>query len=119
MTHSYPTRRSTELAGSGVAVYKIDAEARARRYSSQIDSVAPPGQAAGSISVGSSAPPDVSVDGFTMTGGASNSNLGANGALTIRTPGKMRVTGNVELTGLTDANEIGRESGRERGGQDV
>ena len=39
-----------------------------------------------------------------MTGGAAGSNLGANGALTIRTPGKMRVIGNVRLTGLSDAN---------------
>src|SRR3546814_6561646 len=46
-----------------------------------------------------------------MTGGASNSNLGANGALTIRTPGKIRVVGNVELTGLTDANALNLVAG--------
>src|SRR3546814_3188202 len=85
-------------AGTSVAGFHIDAEELTRLYASQIDIVAPPVQAAGSNSVGSAAPPDVIVDGFTMTGGASNSNLGANGALTIRTPGKMRVVGNVELT---------------------
>ncbi len=41
-----------------------------------------------------------------MTGGAAGSNLGANGALTIRTPGKMRVIGNVQLTGLSDTNAL-------------
>src|SRR3546814_8738214 len=66
---------------------------------------------AGGGSVGSAAPPDVIVDGFTMTGGAAGSNLGANGALTIRTPGKMRVVGNVELTGLTDANALNLVAG--------
>src|SRR3546814_6135363 len=46
-----------------------------------------------------------------MTGGAAGSNLGANGSLTIRTPGKMRVVGNVELTGLTDANALNLVAG--------
>src|SRR3546814_8412080 len=97
--------------GTSVAGYHIDAEELTRLYASQIDIVAPAVQAAGSNSVGSAAPSDVIVDGFTMTGGASNSNLGANGALTIRTPGKMRVIGNVELTGLTDANTLNLVAG--------
>jgi hypothetical protein len=41
-----------------------------------------------------------------MTGGGAGSNLGPNGSLTIRTPGKMRVIGNVQLTGLTDTNAL-------------
>src|SRR3546814_1341805 len=45
----------------------------------------------GGGSVGSAAPPDVIVDGFTMTGGAAGSNLGANGALTIRRSEERRV----------------------------
>ena len=92
--------------GTSVAGYHIDADELTRLYASQIDIVAPAVQTVGSSSVGSAAPPDVIVDSFTMTGGAAGSNLGANGALTIRTPGKMRVTGNVELTGLTDANTL-------------
>lgn len=92
--------------GGSVAGYHIDADELTRLYGSQIDIFAPEVQAAGGTSVGSAAPPDVVVGDFTMTGGAAGSNLGANGALTIRTPGKMRVTGNVELTGLTDANAL-------------
>src|SRR3546814_12652884 len=53
--------------------------------------------------VGGATPPDVVVDSFTMTGGAAGSNLGVDGSLTIRTPGKMRVLGDVRLTG-----QIGR-----------
>lgn len=91
--------------------YHIDADELTRLYGTQIEIFAPEVQAAGSVSVGSATPPDVVVDTFTMTGGASNSNLGANGALTIRTPGKMRVIGNVQLTGLTDANALGLVAG--------
>ena len=97
--------------GGSVAGYHIDADELTRLYGSQIDIFAPAVQAVGSSAVGSAAPPDIVVDGFTMTGGASGSNLGANGALTIRTPGKMRVVGNVELTGLTDANALNLVAG--------
>ena len=94
-------------AGSnGPNGYHIDADELTRLYGTQIEIFAPEVQAVGGGSVGSAEPPDVIVDTFTMTGGASNSNLGANGALTIRTPGKMRVIGNVQLTGLTDANML-------------
>ena len=86
--------------------YHIDADELTRLYGTQIEIFAPEVQSAGPVSVGSATPPDVVVDTFTMTGGASNANLGANGALTIRTPGKMRVIGNVQLTGLTDANAL-------------
>jgi hypothetical protein len=98
-------------SGTSVAGYHIDADELARLYGSQIEILAPAVQAAGSNSVGSAAPPDVIVDSFTMAGGAAGSNLGANGALTIRTPGKMRVVGNVELTGLTDANTLNLVAG--------
>ncbi|MHA4838371.1 hypothetical protein [Sphingopyxis sp. MSC1_008] len=91
--------------------YHIDADELTRLYGTQIDIFAPEVQSAGPLSVGSAAPPDVIVDTFTMTGGASNTNLGANGALTIRTPGKMRVIGNVQLTGLTDTNALNLVAG--------
>jgi hypothetical protein len=97
--------------GTSVAGYHIDADELARLYGSQIDIVAPAVQAGGGSSLGPTAPPDAIVDGFAMTGGASGSNLGANGALTIRTPGRMRVVGNVELTGLTDANALNLAAG--------
>ncbi|HJS11819.1 hypothetical protein [Sphingopyxis sp.] len=97
----------TFVGGTGSpGSYHISADEMTRLYGTRIEIVAPEVQAAGGSSVGSAAPPDVIVDGFTMTGGASNSNLGANGALRIRTPGKMRVIGNVQLTGLTDANML-------------
>ncbi len=100
------------IAGpNGPNGYHIDADELTRVYGTQIDIFAPEVQAASSISVGSAAQPDVVVDTFTMTGGASNSNLGANGALTIRTPGKMRVIGNVQLTGLSDANALNLVAG--------
>ncbi|MEI4505432.1 hypothetical protein WBQ88_08205 [Sphingopyxis sp. CCNWLW253] len=91
--------------------YHIDADELTRLYGTQIEIFAPEVQSAGPVSVGSATPPDVVVDTFTMTGGASNANLGANGALTIRTPGKMRVIGNVQLTGLTDANALNLVAG--------
>ncbi|MBO9694822.1 MAG: hypothetical protein J7499_01360 [Sphingopyxis sp.] len=97
----------TFVGGTGTRNgYHIDAGELTRVYGTQIEIFAPEVQAAGSTSVGSAAPPDVVVDSFTMTGGAPGSNLGANGALTIRTPGKMRVIGNVQLTGLTDVNAL-------------
>lgn len=97
----------TFVGGTGTRNgYHIDADELTRVYGTQIEIFAPEVQAAGNTSVGSAAPPDVVVDSFTMTGGAAGSNLGANGALTIRTPGKMRVIGDVRLTGLTDANAL-------------
>ncbi|MGN7932464.1 beta strand repeat-containing protein [Sphingopyxis sp. 22461] len=100
------------IAGpNGPNGYHIDADELTRLYGTQIEIFAPEVQSAGPVSVGSATPPDVVVDTFTMTGGASNANLGANGALTIRTPGKMRVIGNVQLTGLTDANALNLAAG--------
>lgn len=97
----------TFIGGTGTrSGYHLDAGELTRLYGTQIAIVGPEVQAAGGGSVGSAAPPDVIVDSFTMTGGGSGSNLGANGALTISTPGKMRVIGNVALTGLTDANTL-------------
>jgi hypothetical protein len=102
----------TFVGGTGSpGSYHLSADELTRLYGAQIEIFAPEVQTAGSTSVGSAAPPDVVVDTFTMTGGASNSNLGANGALTIRTPGKMRVIGNVQLTGLTDTNALNLAAG--------
>lgn len=92
--------------GSSVSGYHLDAGELSRLFGTQIEVFAPEVASVGGTSVGSSAPPDVIVDSFTLAGGTPGSNLGANGALTIRTPGKMRVIGNVELTGLIDANAL-------------
>ncbi|WP_374525609.1 beta strand repeat-containing protein, partial [Sphingopyxis sp.] len=87
--------------------YHIDADELTRLFGTDIGVFAPAVNAVGPLSVGSPTPPDVIVDSFTMTGGAQGSNLGAGGSLTIRTPGKMRVVGNVQLTGLSDDNALG------------
>ncbi|MCM3419235.1 beta strand repeat-containing protein [Sphingopyxis alaskensis] len=92
--------------GGSVSGYRIDADELTRLFGAQIEVFAPEVASVGGSSVGSAAPPDVIIDSFTLAGGAPGSNLGANGALTIRTPGKMRVIGNVELSGLTDANAL-------------
>ncbi|WP_448140269.1 hypothetical protein [Sphingopyxis fribergensis] len=97
----------TFVGGTGTRDgYHIDADELTRVFGTEIEIFAPQVQVFGGLSVGSATPPDVIVDSFTMTGGAAGSNLGASGLLTIRTPGKMRVTGNVQLTGLTDANRL-------------
>ncbi|WP_428630579.1 hypothetical protein [Sphingopyxis sp.] len=86
--------------------YHIDAAELTRAFGSDIEIFAPEVDAVGGGSVGTTAPPDVIVDTFTLAGGAAGSNLGANGSLTITTPGKMRVLGNVLLTGLSDTNAL-------------
>lgn len=112
--------RQTFVGGTGTRNgYHIDADEMTRLFGTDIMVFAIPvnngsglvASAPGSLpvpiaSVGSSAQPDVIVDSFTMTGGTTGSNLGPNGSLTISTPGKMRVIGNVQLTGLTDSNAL-------------
>lgn len=97
----------TFVGGTGTpSGYHIDANELTRLFGTQIEVFAPEVAAASGGSVGSAAPPDMVVDGFTLTGGAAGSNLGANGALTLRTAGKMRVIGSVQLTGLSDTNAL-------------
>ncbi len=104
--------QQTFVGGTGTRNgYHIDADELTRLFGTDIEIFAPEVDLVSGGSVGSSAPPDVIVDSFTMTGGGPNaqgvpSNLGANGSLTIRTPGKMRVIGNVQLTGLSDGNSL-------------
>lgn len=101
------SEQQTFVGGSGTKNgYHVDADELTRLFGTDIVIFAPEVNAVSIDSVGSAAPPDVIVDGFTMTGGASGSNLGANGSLTIRTPGKMRVVGNVQLTGLSNDNAL-------------
>ncbi len=97
----------TFVGGTGTrAGFHIDASELTRLFGTSIEIFAPDVQAVRDTSVGSTTPPDIIVDSFTLAGGAAGSNLGANGALTIRTPGKMRVIGNVQLTGLSDTNAL-------------
>ncbi|WP_428682992.1 hypothetical protein [Sphingopyxis sp.] len=86
--------------------YHVDTAELTRLFGRDIEIFAPEVDTVGQDSIGSAAPPDVIVDTFTMTGGTSGSNLGTNGSLTITTPGKMRVIGNVQLTGLSNDNAL-------------
>lgn len=97
----------TFVGGTGTRNgFHLDANELTRLFGTNIEIFAPDVQVVSGGSVGSTTPPDLIVDSFTLAGGAAGSNLGANGALTIRTPGKMRVIGNVQLTGLSDANAL-------------
>ncbi|MCW0198942.1 hypothetical protein [Sphingopyxis sp.] len=99
--------QQTFVGGTGTKNgYHIDADELTRVFGHDIQIFAPEVSTVGDFSVGGAAPPDVVVDGFTVTGGASGSNIGVDGSLTIRTPGKMRVLGDVQLTGLSDANAL-------------
>ena len=73
--------------------YHADATEMTRLFATNITVNAPNGAAA----------TDLIVDSFTLAG---NSNLGAAGSLTLQTPGRARVIGAVELTGLTSANRL-------------
>lgn len=114
-------RVQTFIGGTGTRNgYHIDAAEMARTFGSEIRIVAgevgvsneafiaaAPGSGIGTIaSINSNRQPDVIIDDFTMTAGSATSNLGANGSLTIETPGKARVIGDVSLTGMTDANRF-------------
>ena len=97
----------TFVGGTGTrSGFHLDANELTRLFGTDIEIFAPDVQVVSGGSVGSTTPPDLIVDSFTLAGGAAGSNLGANGALTIRTPGKMRVIGNVQLTGLSDTNAL-------------
>jgi len=112
-------RAQTFIGGTGTrSGYHLDAAEMTRLYGTDIGIFAPQvdnnnggfvAAAPGGLpigSVGSSAQPDVIIDDFTMTAGGSGSNLGANGTLTIETPGKARVIGDVLFNGMTDANGL-------------
>lgn len=102
----------TFVGGTGTrSGFHLDANELTRLFGTDIEIFAPEVQAVRDTSVGSTAPPDIIIDSFTLAGGAAGSNLGANGALTIRTPGKMRVIGNVQLTGLSDTNALNLTAG--------
>ncbi|MGB7411183.1 MAG: hypothetical protein WA910_08570 [Sphingopyxis granuli] len=93
--------RQSFVGGTGtVAGYHIDADEMTRLHAAAIEIIAP-------IVAGGGAEPDLVIDGFTMTGGASsNANLGTDGSLTLRTPGRARVIGAVALTDLADTNSL-------------
>ena len=112
---------TTYIGGAGTRTgYHLDATEMTQIFGNAITILAPdvpnnnggfvalaPGALAVPIaSVGSTTPPTVIIDDFTITAGSPTSNLGANGSLTIATQGKARVIGDAALTGMTDANSF-------------
>lgn len=96
--------RQTFIGGTGTrGGYHIDADEMARLYGSDIRIAGPTAVPSAS---GAPVDADVIIDSFTMTGGNSASNFGDNGSLTIETPGRARVIGNVQLTGLADVSAL-------------
>lgn len=111
--------RQTFIGGTGTrSGYHLDADEMTRLFATNIQLFAPSvgingggfvAAAPGGLpigSVGSSAQPDLIIDAFTLAAGTATSNLGANGSLTLATPGKARVTGDVRLTGMSDTNAL-------------
>lgn len=96
--------RQTFIGGTGTrSGYHIDAGEMALLFGSDIrisGPVVPPSSSGVPVDA------DVIIDSFTMTGGNSSSNLGSNGSLTIETPGRARVIGNVQLSDLSDASSL-------------
>ncbi|ALH79481.1 hypothetical protein [Sphingopyxis macrogoltabida] len=99
-------RVQTFIGGTGTQNgYHIDADELTRVYGAEIRIFAPAVDRSGGRFIGT-VPPDVVIDDFTMTAGSATSNLGANGSLTIATPGTARVVGDVALTGMGDNNAL-------------
>ncbi|KTE72173.1 hypothetical protein ATE72_22330, partial [Sphingopyxis sp. HXXIV] len=109
----------TYIGGTGTRTgYHIDQTEMTRLFGNDITILAPDlgGNNGGFVaaapggpaiaSVGSSTPPTVIIDDFTLTAGGPTSNLGANGSLTIATQGKARVIGDAAITGMSDANSF-------------
>jgi hypothetical protein len=60
-------------------------------------------QAAVPTSIGSSRPPDVIIDDFTINAAQQ---FGTNGTFEVETPGKLRVLGDVRFTGTADGQQL-------------
>ncbi|MCJ8155893.1 hypothetical protein [Sphingomonas sp. LaA6.9] len=107
ITNSDATRQTYIGGADTSAGYSLSAVEIGRIFGDSIGVTAPRVSTLSPTSVGSTRAPDVIVGAFTLTGraGGAGGNLGS-GALSITTPGKLRVTGAVQLTGLTAANRL-------------
>jgi hypothetical protein len=93
-------QRATFIGGGDVTSgYSLSGAEIARLFAGSIAVSAPRVAALASASIGSARAPDVVLGSFTLNAG-SGGNIGQNGTLTITTPGKLRVTGDVRMTGL-------------------
>ncbi|MDF0543130.1 hypothetical protein PX699_12310 [Sphingobium sp. H39-3-25] len=93
-------QRATFIGGGDVTSgYSLSGAEIARLFAGSIAVSAPRVAALASASIGSTRAPDVVLGSFTLNAGTGG-NIGQNGTLTITTPGKLRVTGDVRMTGL-------------------
>ena len=101
------TDSQTFVGGTGTRNgFHLDAAEIARVFGGSIAVFAPAVTTVGGSSVGTSAPPDLVIDSFTLSGGGNSPNIGPNGFLTLSTPGKARVIGNVQMTNMGSANGL-------------
>lgn len=107
LTNSDATRRTFIGGADNASGYSLSADEVGRLFANDIALSAPRVAGLSGASVGSARAPDVIVGGFTLSGraGAASGNLGT-GAFRIATPGKLRVTGAVRLTGLAATNRL-------------
>ena len=105
------TEDPTYIGGTGTRNgWHLDADEITRIYGNDITVRGERLEFSQGASVGSSRSPDVFVDDFTINAAQQ---LGANGTFLITTPGKMRVNGDVRVTGMTDSQNVnlfGRDS---------
>jgi hypothetical protein len=102
------TSSRTFIGGADVTTgYSLSAAEMLRLFGSNITINAPRAATQGGGTLGASRPPDVVIGAFTLQGGATAAgNLGANGTLTIATPGSARVNGAVALDSMTATNRF-------------
>ena len=94
--------------------YSLSAAEMQRIYGNNITITAPRAATQGGATVGSTRPPDLVIDAFSVAGGSSpTGNLGANGTLQFQTPGFARVIGAGVLTGATAANTLAVQANQE------
>lgn len=97
----------TYVGGTGSRPgYHISADEMTRLFGRDIEIFGDEVAAAGGGSVGTAAPPDLIIDDFTITAGSPTANLAAGGTLSIATPGKARVIGDVRISGMTDDTRL-------------
>ncbi|MEK6542110.1 MAG: hypothetical protein AABZ45_08330 [Pseudomonadota bacterium] len=96
----------TYIGGADQAnAYSLSAAEMLRVFGTNVIIRAPRVSAQGSATLGSTRPPDVVIGAFTFSGAsASTGNLGANGTLSIITPGAVRVVGAVGLSNMASGN---------------
>lgn len=96
----------TYIGGADQAnAYSLSAAEMLRLFGTNVTIRAPRVSAQGSATLGSTRPPDVVIGAFTFSGAnASTGNLGANGTLSIITPGAARVVGAAVLSNMASDN---------------